>query len=274
MNHLQNPYLPIIQQSILKLLKKGIIPWRQGFSPYGVARTYTDQRYINGISWLLCNFTTDYSLPYYLSWKHVQQLGGQIQKNTKAEFIYYSTPKQIKRFPIYNISSIKGIDIAIQQRTLEEQLVYDKVDKWLTPLLHKIPTDKTLNRIPHWDTAKEVLKLPVRKKHSPAYYWHLFKALIAWTGSERQLNRTSPSKLLCRYPTGFYQEQLVCELGAAYLCGYFGIYAPWHMETHQEELLDWSYYIYRYPELLMVGVLEMREAVGYLFRICHYRSNE
>ena len=263
---LVNLYLPIIQARILKLLKRGIIPWRQGFSPYGVARTYTDQRYINGISWLLCNFTTDYPLPYYLSWKQVQQLGGKIQKNTKAEFIYYTASNQVKRFPIYNISSIKGIDIAIPQQSLEERLVYTKIDKWLTTLLQTVPIDRTLNRIAHWDAAKEVVKIPVIKKDSIYYYWHLFKALIAWTGSAQHLNRISPNKLLFRYPTGFYQEKLVCELGAAYLCGYFGIYTPLHEKAHQEELLDWTYYTYRYPELLMVGILEMREAVQYFSR--------
>ena len=263
---LVNPYLSIIQARILKLLKQGIIPWRQGFSPYGAARTYLDNRYLTGVNWLLCNFTTDYPLPYYLTWYQIQQLNGRVKKRSKAEFIYYQKTGRWLRFPIYNITCVEGIKTSFVKGTTNEEVVYAKIDAWLMPLLQTIPTMPSLQRLAHWDAVKEVIKLPLTKKPSAKYYWYLFKSIIAWTGSPSNLNRLTLSDMLVHYPTAFQQEQLVCELGAAYLCGYFGIYAPWYIEAHQEELLDWTYYTYRYPELLMVGILEMRESVGYLFQ--------
>ena len=265
MQHPSNPFLPLIQRRVLQSLRQGIIPWRQGFSPYGMARTYTDNRCITGISWLLCNFTTNYPLPYYLRWQQIQALGGSVQKHTKAEFIYYQKQQLIKRFPVYNITCINGIQPTISKVGVDKQIAYTKIDNWLKPLLPAIPTRKTLNRVAKWDTAQEVLKMPVTINPSPKYYWHLFKALIAWTGSETQYHRLSMNQLLWQYPTAFQKEQLISELGAAFLCGYFRIYSPWQINEDTTDLLDWYYYVYRYPEILMEAVWEMRQAVALLF---------
>ncbi len=262
---LVNNYLPIIQTRILNLLQKGIIPWRQGFSPYGPARTYLDNRYLTGVSWLLCNFTTNYALPYYFTWNQVQQLNGTIKKQSKAEFIYYQKVGRLLRFPIYNITCVKGIKTSFVKCNMPLPTVYSKIDRWITPLLHTIPTVPSLQRLPQWDAAKEIIKLPVTKKPSPTYYWHLFKAIIAWTGSPTNLNRLTLSDMLINYPTAFQQEQLVCELGAAYLCGYFGIYDTWDIETRQGELLEWYYLMERYPDQLLSSIWRIKSSWEFLF---------
>ncbi len=267
-----NPYLLIIQTRILKLLKQGIIPWRQGFSPYGAARTYLDNRYLTGVNWLLCNFTTSYSLPYYLTWHQIQQLNGQIKKRSKAEFIYYQKTSRWLRFPIYNISCVDGIKTSFVKGSTNQEAMYAKIDAWLKPLLQTIPTMPSLQRLAHWDAVKEVVKLPLTKKPSAKYYWHLFKAIIAWTGSSSNLNRLTLSDMLVHYPTAFQQEQLVCELGAAYLCGYFGIYDAWDIETRQGELLEWYYLMERYPDQLLRSIWSVKSAWEFLFTSNKYRK--
>jgi len=261
-----NPFLPIIQSRVLQFLHKGIIPWQQGFSPYGVARTYIDKRFITGLSWLLCNFTTTYPLPYYLRWEQIQQLNGRVQKHTKAEYIYYQKAETMKRFPIYNISCVNGLTIPIPKPNTNQQAVYANIERWLRPLLHTIPTTPSLQKLASWDPLKQVIRLPVTFKSTPKYYWYLFKALLTWTDSEQAIGRTSISNLVFRYPIGLQQEQLVCELGAAYLCGYFKVYTPWELDAPKEEILDWYYYIYRHPTILITAIREMRTAVAYLFK--------
>ena len=260
-----NPYLSIIQARILNLLKQGIIPWRQGFSPYGVARTYSDNRYLTGINWLLCNFTTSYPLPYYLTWYQIQQLNGRVKKRSKAEFIYYQKKGRWLRFPIYNISCVEGIKTSFLKGTTNQETVYAKIDDWLRPLLQTIPTMPSLQHLARWDAVKEVIKLPLTKKPSAQYYWYLFKAIIAWTGSPSNLDRLTLSDMLVHYPTAFQQEQLVCELGAAYLCGYFGIYDTWYIETRQGELLELYYLIERYPDQLLSSIQRLKYCLNTLF---------
>ena len=262
---LVNTYLPIIQARILNLLKQGIIPWRQGFSPYGVARTYLDNRYLTGVNWLLCNFTTDYPLPYYLTWHQIQQLNSRVKKRSKAEFIYYQKADRWLRFPIYNIACVEGIKTSFVKSTTNQEAVYSKIDAWLKPLLQTIPTKPSLQRLAQWDAVKEVIKLPLTKKPSAKYYWHLFKAIIAWTGSPSNLDRLTLSDMLVHYPTAFQQEQLVCELGAAYLCGYFGIYDAWDVETQRGELLEWYYLMDRYPDQLFRSIQRLKYGLNTLF---------
>lgn len=264
-----NPYLPIIQARMLNLLRQGIIPWRQGFSPYGAARTYLDNRYLAGVNWLLCNFTTDYPLPYYFSWNQIQQLEGRVKKRSKAEFIYYQKGSRWFRFPIYNVACVEGIKTSFVKGTTNQEAVYSKIDVWLNPLLQNIPTMLSLQRLPQWDAAKEVIKLPLTKKPSAKYYWYLFKAIIAWTGSTSNLNRLTLSDMLVHYPTAFQQEQLVCELGAAYLCGYFGIYDAWDIEIRQGELLEWYYLMEQHPDQLLRSIRRVKSSWEFLF---YYKS--
>ena len=263
MHLIDNPYTTIIQARVLHYLKQGIIPWHQGFSPHGVARTYVDNRSITGISWLLCNFTTPYPLPYYLNWKQLKSLGGTVQKNTKAEFIYYLKGERWQRFPIYNITCIEGILIDSPHTLAKEQASYRKIDKWLAPLLHAIPTEVTLMSTPKWNPLKDTIKLPVHKKPSPTYYWHLFKALLSFL--QEQSNSTSITNLVLFYPYALQQQQLTCELGATYLCGYFELFMPPAIESSSIEILDWQYYIYRYPEMLLASIVEMRRLISLLF---------
>ena len=258
-----NPYLPIIRVRILKLLDKGVIPWRQGFSPHGVARTYLDNRSITGISWLLCNFTTDYPLPYYLHWKQLKDMGGSVQRNTKAEFIYYLKKQKWQRFPVYNISCIKGITIQYPSTFKKEQLSYPKIDQWIRPLLQFIPTEVTLSRIPKWNPLKETLKLPTYKNASTTYYWYLFKALLTYL--TKTINDSFIPNFLLLDTYALQQQELICELGATYLCGYFGLFSSPAIDNHSVELLDWQYHIYRYPEMLSVSILGMKYLVNLLF---------
>ena len=262
MHHIDNPYTHLFQARVLHYLKQGIIPWRQGFSPHGVARTYQDNRSISGISWLLCNFTTPYPLPYYLNWKQLKTMGGTVQKNTKAEFIYYQKGEKWQRFPIYNIGCIEGI--TIQEPVLQqEKAIFQKIDTWAAPLLHAIPNEPTLWQVPKWNPLKDTVKLPAQKVPSTTYYWHLFKALLTYLtdASEEQ----PIPHLLLYYPYASQQQQLTCELGATYLCGYFGLFTPPIIKDNDSEILDWQYHVYRYPEMLLASILEMRQLVNLLF---------
>jgi len=172
---------------------------------------------------------------------HVLTLIGKVKKQSKAEFIYYQKGGRFLRFPIYNIACVEGIKTSFAKCNINQQAIYSKIDSWIMPLLHTIPTSPSLQRLPQWDPTKEVIKLPVIKNPSPKYYWHLFKAIIAWTGSTKALNRLTLSDILVHYPIAFQQEQLICELGAAYLCGYFGVYNSWEIEPQQGELVEWYY---------------------------------
>jgi len=264
MQHIDNPYTALFQARVLHYLKQGIIPWQQGFSPYGVARTYMDNRSISGISWLLCNFMTPYPLPYYLNWQQLKSMGGKVQKNTKAEFIYYQKREKWQRFPIYNIACIEGIDFENSNIQPEEQRIYEKIETWTAPLLHAIPTEATLWRVPKWNPLKDTVKIPAQKKPSTTYYWHLFKALLTYI-TDASEEQPIPN-LLLYYPYASQQQQLTCEQGATYLCGYFGLFTPPTINNNDSEILDWQYHIYRYPEMLLASILEMRQLVNLLFK--------
>ena len=62
-----------VTDKIVALLEKGVAPWRQTWSSYGLARNYVTGRSYNGINKILMN-NTSHPIPYFLSFKQAKAL--------------------------------------------------------------------------------------------------------------------------------------------------------------------------------------------------------
>lgn len=72
-----------------------------------------------------------------------------------------------------------------------------------------------------FDLSKDIIIMPFKKqfKKTETYYATLFHECIHWTGHSSRLNRTFGS----RYSSEYCFEELVAELGGAFLCEYYQI---------------------------------------------------
>jgi len=71
---------------IIALLEKGVLPWRRTWSQYGLARNYFTKNIYKGINAVLMN-NSEYPIPYFLSMKQANQLGGKVKKGSKADTV-------------------------------------------------------------------------------------------------------------------------------------------------------------------------------------------
>ena len=84
------------------------------------------------------------------------------------------------------------------------------------------PLFDTVSRAPTMRTAGDFINLPLFETFTSShrYYGTLAHELIHWTGAEKQLNRTFGK----RFGNSTYAaEELVAELGSAFVCAEFGI---------------------------------------------------
>jgi antirestriction protein ArdC len=77
----------------------------------------------------------------------------------------------------------------------------------------------------YYDIAKDQIVLPKLKsfKNSESYYSTLFHELVHSTGSEKRLGRKSITEMAEFGSEEYSIEELIAELGAAYLCSFTGI---------------------------------------------------
>ncbi len=246
-----------VTDKLIQLLENGTIPWKQLFktSEYGFAQNFFTKHQYTGINWFLLNFIAEYEVPYYLTWKQIQKLGGKIIKGSKAEYIYYvnfyctnedgkklsateirtaeenETPIQkrpyLKRYTVFNISCTEGIEW--EKPTLEKQEIW--------PIGHCESLLDAMEEAPKIQFSDEnrayyaplldyinMPKLQQFEEHgAEAYYRVLFHELIHWTGHRSRLARKGILQMKQKDKMIYAEEELIAELGACVLAALTGI---------------------------------------------------
>lgn len=224
---------------IIERLEKGIIPWSMPWKGTdSMPRNLISRKPYRGFNfWYLLSF--DFSQPYFLTFNQAKQLGASIKKGARSymvvywKMLEYKDEDELKEVPmlryywVFHIDDVEGIS---PDKIPSE----DKIDYGFNPI-------ESCDRIvSEWDDSPEIetgknkaCYIPsVDQVHMPdaktfykdeAYYSTLFHELVHSTGHSKRLNR---HKTYANHHFGsrdYSQEELVAEMGAAYLCGISGI---------------------------------------------------
>lgn len=249
----------VITDKVIALLEAGTVPWQRPWNQYGLARNYATGHVYTGINAFLLNFFPSFDVPFYLTYKQAQTLGGQVRKGAKAETVYFFKtlykdadgknlkPAQIanlgdgdkfvkaipmpRTFHLFNIADIDGIEFDIPELSNNPNAPIEACDDFVTSL-QAVPEihHKDLNRAFYAPVADEVNMPPLpRFSCSPAYYKTLFHEIVHSTGHGSRLSRpgiTLPMEQRVPGSEPHAHEELIAELGAVYLCQHAGITHP------------------------------------------------
>jgi antirestriction protein ArdC len=235
-----------INKKILELIKAGDLvfrkPWRDGYRVKGVTygpQNYETQHPYSGFNaWLInfMNLNLKENNMFFLTAKQIKERGGKLKKDAveypvhafiKGEKV--STNKKTGKeeseeyvgwmdYVVYPIGHTEGIKPIVRKNKKEtpEQFIPDA--DVIIKHMPKVPEIKTGGDSAHYVPSKDFVQMPAKKafKDINKYYSVLFHELIHSTGHKnrvgRDLTNRSPSK-------GYAFEELIAELGAAYLCG-------------------------------------------------------
>jgi antirestriction protein ArdC len=246
----------VITDKVIALLEAGTVPWQRPWNQYGLARNYATGHVYTGINAFLLNFFPSFDVPFYLTYKQAQALGGQVRKGAKAETVYFFKtlykdadgknlkPAQIAKlgdgdkfvkaipmprtFHLFNIADIDGIDFDIPELSDNPNAPIEACDNFVTGL-QSVPEiqHKDLNQAFYAPVADQINMPPLpRFSCSPAYYKTLFHEVTHSTGHESRLSRpgiTLPMEQRVPGSEPHAHEELIAELGAVYLCQHAGI---------------------------------------------------
>lgn len=246
----------VITNKVIELLEAGTVPWQRPWNQYGLARNYATGHVYTGINAFLLNFFPNFDLPFYLTYKQAQALGGQVRKGAKAETVYFfktlykdaegknlkparvaqlgESDKFVKAIPmprtfhLFNIADIDGIDFNIPELKENPCAPIEACDNFVASL-QAVPKIRhhDLNHAFYAPKADRINMPPLPRFHSPeAYYKTLFHETIHSTGHASRLSRpgiTLPPEQRVPGSEPHAHEELIAELGAVYLCQHAGI---------------------------------------------------
>jgi len=245
-----------VTDKIIAKLEAGVTPWIKpwncaapnGGMPYNVisGKSY---RGIN-IPLLYCN---EYTFTGWLTYKQAQEVGAHVKAGEHGSMIVFFKPWKIRdvkaiaagdkdavektipilrSFTVFNVAQVEGLPEKylpkLDERTQIERQT--QAEALLSKAVVKHGGDRAF-----FTPSHDFIQLPTPESFTDAgsYYATGLHELTHWTGHQSRLAREYGK----RYGDEQYaREELVAEMGAAYLCGHCGIAGKLQ---HAEYIASW-----------------------------------
>src|SRR5215475_12466974 len=233
-----NPY-EVMTDRILALLAQGTIPWQQPWdSTMGLPRNLCSQRAYRGINvWLLT--AMGLPSPFWATFRQVTAAGGRVRKGEHGVPVVfwkaYEGPADpetgtaekrfvLRQYTVFNAAQLDGVALP-EITVLAHRFTPIERCAYLVEAMPQRPA--ILHGHPRaWYTpATDTLHMPMPAcfHNSEAYYATLYHELVHASGHRARLNRKTLTDLCLFGDPTYAKEELVAEMGAAYLCGVCGM---------------------------------------------------
>ncbi len=233
-----------VTEEIITRLEQGVAPWRSSWSTALPASLSTKKEY-RGINLVILH-GRGFRSRYWTTYREAQKRGGQVKKGAKGVKIVYwhwrteeekqkliSSGKASKPAPctpfistVFNLDQIEGLeveeeeDVAVYKHDKLEaaEVVYRSMPN-KPKLVHAVDVN------PAYSPFSDEVKMPFIEQfeNREFYYSTLFHELVHSTGHASRLGRFSdePGSVFMSY--SYSCEELVAELGSAFLSAKAGV---------------------------------------------------
>lgn len=273
-----------ITDRLVEALKRGTVPWVKPYVGQGLPRNASSGRRYSGINvWvtMLEGIANEYTSCGWVTFKQANDLGLLIKKGQKSTPVLFmrrvekEDEKQwflARAYSVFNLDQLRDMEdgsglLAKVRADTDVEFAHDPVqaceDMVMKTGAHikHVQGNPVLPAIPAYIGSADVIEMPKRNKFISAeqYYATLFHELVHWTGHLDRLDRD----LTTRFGSPEYAaEELVAELGAAFLAHRFGF----DVVTYSAQYLStWLGAIKENPSFLIACASAASKAAEYLF---------
>lgn len=193
--------------------------------------------------WRTCAITaraTDNGSPFWLTFRQCRGLGGSVKKGAKATPVIYWNWLDIEKdketdekvpflryYAVFNLEQCEGLpedkvpQAAIDTNGIDRITVCEEIIK----AMEGRPVITHNRQAAFYRADRDTINMPLFASFETAeeYYSTLFHELVHSTGHERRLARPEITDLSPFGTPSYSKEELIAEMGAAFLCGIAGI---------------------------------------------------
>lgn len=248
-----------ITDQIIKDLEQGTTPWEKPWygSKFFLALNHTSGNYYTGINTLILAMAKkhgNYSSNQWMTFKQGKDKGFSVKKGEKSTQIVFYKPLKIEKekkdgtttedyipmlrtFNVFNLDQFEGTEEIIKQeqekpnKTQQFERI-EKAEKLLKASTATIIHDQKDRA--YYNSMVDQIHLCKKDnfRTNLQYYQTALHELIHWTGPrlERPMGNGFGT-------TAYAKEELIAEMGAAFLCGHLGLeYSTQHADYIQSWL--------------------------------------
>lgn len=232
---MKNDIYQTITNQIIEVLEQGSAPWVKPWSAAGLSRNAVTGREYSGINTILLAMTP-YASPLWLTYNQAKAAGAQVRKGEHGTTIVLFKPFQVadvnnpegaektipllRSFTVFNSQQIDGLPEKYTA-TPKPQLDNFTDNEQAELLLAQAVIEHGKGRACFIPSA-DVIYMPNKNdfKSIPDYYATGLHELTHWTGHKARLARDFNGRF---GDSAYAFEELIAELGAAFLCAHCGI---------------------------------------------------
>jgi antirestriction protein ArdC len=230
-----------VTDGIVAQLEQGVMPWVKGWEAgSALPMNASTNRPYSGINVLLFWVARDqnWASPRFLTYNQAGDLGGHVRKGEHGHKVYYfrqlevadranpdesRTIPMLREYTVFNVSQCDGLPDHVVRGPDAGRINADNRQALADDFIRSTGADfREGAGAPCYVPSKDFITVPgFADFHSmPEYYAAAFHELVHWTGHKARLDRD----LKTRFDRDAYAvEELIAELGAAFLCAEFGL---------------------------------------------------
>jgi antirestriction protein ArdC len=282
----------IVTDRIIKLLEQGVIPWRRPWSAAGLPRNLVSQKTYRGVNAFLLA-ATNYASPCWLTLRQANQLGGSVRKGEHGEIvIFWKIDYAEKTEAEPGAEKLEASEKARRRLVLKFYRVWNAEQCDLPPAVpDKLPKIETHQHGPIEPAERIVREMPnapmIVYSGSKAFYSPLtdritlpcheffasaaelyataFHELSHATGHPQRLNRSSLAEAAPFGSPSYAAEELIAEMGAAFLCAEAGI-SPAVITNQAAYIQGWLTKLQDDKRLVVLAAAQAQKAVDYVLK--------
>ena len=248
-----------VTDRIIQQLEQGTVPWKSPyFSKVGFPRNFSTGKAYQGINIFLLG-SLRYTSPFFLTFIQAKELGGHVRKGEQGSLVVKygtytkhddgqpvtdeeeQTRRFLKGYTVFHASQIEGIEFP-KPENLPELTLSEQTDR-ARAIVAGMPSPPAIREgsaVPCYRRNSDSVHMPEQGyfESEEAYYSTLFHELAHSTGHESRLNRKTLVETDGFGGKVYSQEELVAEMGAAYLAMEADIVADDHAQS-AAYILSW-----------------------------------
>jgi antirestriction protein ArdC len=271
----------VITERITRMLEQGVAPWNRPWR--GAAnqpRNLMSGHEYRGINVFMLG-CSGYTSPYWLTFNQANKVGAHIRKGergTPVVFWKFGTREVqdagetvtkssvlCRYYTVFNVAQVDGL--AVPQDMLEPSAPSNPIAECEQLLASYVGRPEVRHgRNGAWYSPRfDVVDMPARELFiSPEHYYStLFHELTHSTGHSKRLDRATLVEAGRFGDANYSKEELVAEMGAAYMCGLAGIENK-TIDESASYLQGWLRKLRNEPKLLISAASQAQKAVDYM----------
>ena len=273
----------IITDRIVSLLESGTVPWRKPWNTQaGCPKNLVSKREYRGINVFLLH-CLGYELPYFLTYRQAKKRGGHVRQGERGCPVVFwkcdwrpkpadgddeeragATVPLLRYYTVFNVAQCEGIEYPLPSRVEREHTPVTAAENIVQGMPHAPHVEHGSRQacyVPSLDSVR--MPRPEVFESGEAYYATLFHELTHSTGHSSRLDRKVDTVLAPFDSTDYSREELVAEMGAAFLCAEAGI-ADARIDQSAAYIEGWLRRLRSDKRLVVVAAAQAQKAADFI----------